>query len=111
MEKVKNILAIGAHPDDVEFGCSGTLKKHLNRGDNVIVLVMSCTGVLDATTGNATRTEAESVKEAQKAIIKELGATLLIAPFNDTAIPFNSTSVAWIEKIINENNIDTIYTP
>tara|TARA_R110002049_G_scaffold231662_1_gene404097 strand:- start:10489 stop:11148 length:660 start_codon:yes stop_codon:yes gene_type:complete len=110
LEKVKNILAIGAHPDDVEFGCSGTLKNHLNKGDNVIVLVMSCTGVLDATTGKSTRTEAESVKEAQKAIIEELGATLLIAPFNDTAIPFNSTSVSCIEKTINENNIDTVYT-
>ena len=32
---MKNILAIGAHPDDVEFGCSGTLKKHLNKGDKV----------------------------------------------------------------------------
>ena len=25
---MKNILAIGAHPDDVEFGCFGTLRRH-----------------------------------------------------------------------------------
>ena len=24
-----DILAFGAHPDDVEFGCFGTLKKHI----------------------------------------------------------------------------------
>ena len=74
------------------------------------LIVMSCSGVLDATTGKATRTKDASLKEATKAIEKELGAKLLIAPFNDTAIPFNAESVSYIEKIINENNIDTVYT-
>ena len=23
-----NVMAIGAHPDDIEFGCGGTLIKH-----------------------------------------------------------------------------------
>ena len=27
-----NVMAIGAHPDDIEFGCSGTLMKHKERG-------------------------------------------------------------------------------
>jgi len=107
---MRNILAIGAHPDDVEFGCSGTLKKYIDHGDNVIVLVMSCTGVVDATTRKATRTKDASLKEAKKAIEKELGAELIIAPFTDTAIPFDTKSVSYIEKIINENNIDTVYT-
>ncbi len=107
---MKNILAIGAHPDDVEFGCSGTLKKHLNDGDNVIVLVMSASSVKDATTGKSTRNKKDSLTEVKRAIIKELGAKLIIAPFLDTNIPFNSESVAYIEKIINDNKIDTVYT-
>lgn len=32
-----NVLAIGAHPDDVEIACSGTLAKCVKRGDKVIV--------------------------------------------------------------------------
>ena len=32
---MKNVLAIGAHPDDIEFGCFGTLKKHKDQGDDV----------------------------------------------------------------------------
>ena len=31
------ILAIGAHPDDIEIACSGTLAKCVKRGDTVIV--------------------------------------------------------------------------
>lgn len=36
-----NVLAIGAHPDDVELGCGGTLAKHCARGDNVTVLIVT----------------------------------------------------------------------
>ena len=31
----KNILAIGAHADDVELGCSGTLLKYKEQGANI----------------------------------------------------------------------------
>ena len=32
-----NVLAIGAHPDDFEFMCSGTLLKCRDRGDNIFL--------------------------------------------------------------------------
>ena len=32
-----NVLAIGAHPDDLEFMCAGTLLKCKNRGDKIFV--------------------------------------------------------------------------
>ena len=35
------VLAIGAHPDDVEIACSGTLAKCVRRGDKVIVCHVS----------------------------------------------------------------------
>ena len=38
-----DILAIAAHPDDVELGCSGTLIKHVKKGQKV--------GILDLTQG------------------------------------------------------------
>lgn len=44
---MRNILGIGAHPDDLEFGCFGTLKKHINNGDNVIIVVMTQSDVKD----------------------------------------------------------------
>jgi N-acetylglucosamine malate deacetylase 1 len=51
-----DILAVGAHPDDIELGCAGTLLEHIARGHRV--------GLLDLTRGElgtrgdaATRTE------------------------------------------------------
>lgn len=34
-----NILAIGAHPDDIEFGCAGTLIKYAQRRHTVFLLI------------------------------------------------------------------------
>jgi len=35
------ILAIGAHPDDIEFGCGGTLSLHVKAGHDVYLLIMT----------------------------------------------------------------------
>lgn len=35
------ILAIGAHPDDIEVGCSGTLAKYMLNGHDIFMLVMT----------------------------------------------------------------------
>jgi len=35
------ILAIGAHPDDIEVGCSGTLAKYVQAGHDIYLLVMT----------------------------------------------------------------------
>lgn len=56
-----DILAFGAHPDDVELGCSGTLSKEISLGKKV--------GIVDLTRGElGTRGSAEiRDKEAKKA--------------------------------------------
>lgn len=35
------VLAVGAHPDDIEFGCGGALLQHAARGDSVMLVVMT----------------------------------------------------------------------
>ena len=37
----ERVLAIGAHPDDVEIGCGGTLLDHRMRGDRITILTLS----------------------------------------------------------------------
>lgn len=44
---MKRVLAIGAHPDDIEFGVGGTLLKHKNNGDFTLYLCMTSTESVD----------------------------------------------------------------
>ena len=43
MYRARKIMAIGAHPDDVEFGCSGALCNHINNNDYVVMVVITNT--------------------------------------------------------------------
>jgi LmbE family N-acetylglucosaminyl deacetylase len=36
-----NILAVGPHPDDIEFGCGGTLIKYTQKAHQVFLLIMT----------------------------------------------------------------------
>jgi LmbE family N-acetylglucosaminyl deacetylase len=105
---MNNVLAIGAHPDDVEFGCAGTLAKHIHKGDNVTILDMTCTDSMTIRgevvhQGERRRCEAE---EAAKII----GAKLIVLGFQDQLVPFDRDSIFAIERVLVDLNIDTVYT-
>ena len=64
-----NILAIGAHPDDVELSCSGTLLKHIAMGKKC--------GIIDLTAGElGTRGSAEIRLKEAAAAAKILGVSV-----------------------------------
>lgn len=64
-----DILAVGAHPDDVELSCSGTLAKEVDHGKKV--------GILDLTRGEmGTRGTAETRKEEAAAAAEILGISM-----------------------------------
>lgn len=48
------VLAVGAHPDDVEILCGGTLAKYAKRGDQVFIMVAT-----NGNVGSPTMTSAE----------------------------------------------------
>ena len=35
------IIAVGAHPDDVEFGCFGTLSYYFSMGNEIFIVLLS----------------------------------------------------------------------
>lgn len=39
--RTMHVLAIGAHPDDIELGCAGTLLRHVSHGDDVLAVVVT----------------------------------------------------------------------
>lgn len=61
-----DILAFGAHPDDVELGCSGTLLLHKEKGKSI--------GIIDLTSGElGTRGSAQLRMEEAAAAAKAMG--------------------------------------
>ena len=64
---MKRVMAIGAHPDDVEFGCSGTLVKHCKNNDFVVYVCMTSSPSIDVTTGETIRSESELTDEVSLA--------------------------------------------
>lgn len=64
-----DILAFGAHPDDVELGCSGTILKEIALGKKV--------GIIDLTRGElGTRGSAEIRDQEANAAAKILGVSI-----------------------------------
>lgn len=64
-----DILAFGAHPDDVELGCAGTILKEVSLGKKV--------GIVDLTRGElGTRGTAQTRDEEAKAAAKILGVAV-----------------------------------
>ena len=105
-----NVMAIGAHPDDIEFGCGGTLINHKDNGDVVIYVCMTDTQSVDKTTDKIIRSH-QQLKDETQCAADVLGVDEIhYLPFKDLSVPFSLESVSELEKLIKEYEIDTIYT-
>lgn len=100
-----NILAIGAHPDDVDYGCCGTIVKHIKCGDTVYHLVLT-----HGERGIPCTDKRKRIKEAIKSA-SITGINKLYSPaLEDTNIKYDYYTINEIERIVNENKIDIVYT-
>ncbi len=88
-----NILAIGAHPDDIEFGCGGTLIKYALKRHPVHLLIM--------TDGGKGGDPAERRKEQEEAV-KVLGAQQLFwGGYEDTEVPIERDLIQKVEGVLH----------
>ena len=93
MKKI-NILAIGAHPDDIEFGCGGSLIKFADRGHKVYLLVMTEGGL-----GGEITVRAKEQMDAKD----KLGAKELFwGGYEDTHLKADKDMIVKIEQVIRE---------
>ena len=106
---VKNILAIGAHPDDVEFCCAGTLIRHVKEGDKVFILHMSNSGYKNTITGEVLRTKRQCEEEAFESA-NIIGCNFILLDNEEQNVKFDLETITEIEKIIIENKIEIVYT-
>lgn len=90
-----NVLCIGAHCDDVEVGCGGTILCHVARHDFVTYFVMSSSD--------------RRRREVKKASAM-LGVTVEFGPFEDTNVPSGKEAVKLIDESVRLFSVDRIYT-
>jgi LmbE family N-acetylglucosaminyl deacetylase len=85
------ILGIGAHPDDLEFGCGGFFSKLAEKGHKLSMLVM---------TGGGVGGSAEIRKAEQEKAAKLLKARLFWGGFMDTEVPMGRGLIQTVERHI-----------
>ena len=95
------ILAIGAHPDDIEFGCGGTLIKYARQGHEVSLLVMTDGG------GGGDGVIRRGEQEASARILRS--SKTFWGEYPDTAIPLDRGLIQRVERVIHEVQPDFIF--
>ncbi len=96
----ERVLAIGAHPDDIEIGCAGTLLEHRRRGDRISLLTLS----RGAVGGDQRQRLAESAAAADA-----LGAQLLLGDLPDTAIDAGVATIRLVEEVVRQVDPTVVY--
>jgi len=92
MIKRMNILAIGAHPDDIEYGCAATLIKYAERDHRIHLMVL---------TRGEEGGESEVRHEEQLAAAEIIGAKQVFwGGYRDTQMPLNKELIDKIEEVL-----------
>lgn len=103
------ILAIGAHLDDIEIACGGTLAKAIQAGHEVKVLIMSKSGYTNKE-GRVQRSDEVAVHEGMEALHTLGLSDIEILDFPTKDIPFRSDVVNAIDVRMSAFNPDIIFT-
>src|SRR3989304_7676603 len=101
MKRTKTILAVGAHPDDIEIGCGGTIKKHILGGDDVYYVI--------ATNGGKGGNEKERTAEAKRAA-KLMGAKkVFFLNLPDSFVAHDGKTVHLLDNVMEKISPSIVY--
>ena len=91
-----NILAMGAHPDDIEIGCGGTLLKYARAGHHVHLMVL---------TDGARGGDSDVRRNEQLASSRILGTREIFwGGYRDTELPVVREAIQQIEDVVKKVN-------
>jgi Uncharacterized proteins, LmbE homologs len=97
-----SVVAVGCHPDDVEWGCFGTLALYRKHGAEVKVLLLT-----DGELGGDREIRLKAAGHACSII----SATLVCGGFKDGQVTDHAEIVSWIEKEIQNAGADVVFAP
>jgi LmbE family N-acetylglucosaminyl deacetylase len=105
-----NIICIGAHPGDPEFGCGGTMARYSDAGHNVTFIYLTRG---EGWAGDPALSHAEAAglrtKEAETAC-KILNAKPVFAGQIDGETELNNTTTGSLEKLLMSYKPDIVFT-
>ena len=94
------VLAIGAHPDDIEFGCGGTLIKLSKLGADIFLFI--------ATAGEMGGDPEVRMAEAEKSA-EILNAKIIWGGMKDTTLFYSRELIQKVEKVIKDVSPNIIF--
>ncbi|MGH7326289.1 MAG: PIG-L deacetylase family protein [Candidatus Rokuibacteriota bacterium] len=89
-----NVLAIGAHPDDIEYGCGGTLTLYAQKGHDVYIFV--------ATDGSLGGDAAVRRREQEDSAVVMGVRKVYWGGYQDTEVPYNRELIVRVESVIRQ---------
>ena len=95
-----NILAIGAHPDDIEYGCAGTLIKYAERGHQIYLMVLT-----EGQEGGSSEIRKQEQENAAELMSVQ---KIFWGGYHDTQLPLNKELIEKIEEVLGEVKPDLI---
>jgi LmbE family N-acetylglucosaminyl deacetylase len=101
-KKPLKVLCIGAHADDIEIGCAGTIQRLLNEYEPKITWVVL--------SGNETR-RLEARKSANYFLPKESGHKIIINEFKQSYFPYIGSEIKDYFESLKKISPDIIFTP
>lgn len=96
-----NILAIGPHPDDIEFGCGGTLLKYAGAGHSIYMMV-----VTDGSYGGDAATRKREQEEAAGFIGVK---SIFWGNYRDTELSCSRELINKMDNVIAEVNPEVVF--
>lgn len=100
---MKNILVVGAHPDDIELGCMGTIMRLKKEGKKIYGLILTKGENWEKKT-YIDRMEEQNDSSSYFAFEK-----FYVGNFKDGYLRRDSEMIDFISQIIIENKIDTVF--
>ena len=95
------ILALGAHPDDIEYGCGGTFLKFARNGMDIYFMVL---------TKGEFGGDPETREKEQEEAMKLLGVKKIFwGGYTDTELPSERIVITKIDEVIEEVKPDEVY--